>query len=81
MLIVISLSGFVFARLTDLRESDGDRRSSIFDWINEGLQFPFIDIHKKFARIVSDAEEDELFKSSKTASYQPRQWQNNGERS
>lgn len=77
------------------RSSDGDRMSStrtpvtredtyvsIYDdWMDEGLQFPFIDIHNpvsKFTRTASDAEEDELFRSSNIEAQQSRQRQNNG---
>ncbi|KAF8421441.1 hypothetical protein EV426DRAFT_705757 [Tirmania nivea] len=79
------------------RPSDGDRISStrtpitredtyvyIYDdWMDEGLQFPFIDIQHpvpKLTRTVSDAEEDELFRSSSIEVpmlQQPRQRQNN----
>jgi len=77
------------------RSNDGDRMSStrtpvtredtyvsIYDdWMDEGLQFPFIDIHNpvsKFTRTVSDAEEDELFRSSNIEAQQLRQSQNDG---
>ena len=75
------------------RSNDGDRMSStrtpvtredtyvsIYDdWMDEGLQFSFIDMHNpipKFTRTVSDAEEDELFRSSNIEAsmlQQPRQ--------
>jgi len=80
------------------RSNDGDRMSStrtpvtredtyvsIYDdWMDEGLQFPFVGIHNpvpKFTRTVSDAEEDELFRSSNIEApklQQPMQRQSNG---